>query len=317
MNTLLQRIPLLSVLFWGIATQAAQLPIILEAEDAKLFGELKVEQVSGFSGNKYVHDFHINSDSYYLYENIEVDQAGTYELKAFTTGTARPFYIKVNDYERIVLRTSDSPDWNAPPTSVSSAYIYLDAGTNVIKMGTEFENGPNIDKFEIHATSVKIEKPRKVTVAFPYDFTDEAEIMAEHSNATLAFLTDNNENTFYEVSGITETTITVDCKEDKVLTGMLLYAGRGVDVTKWKVEYSKDGQTWRQFRPASTRMIGMGDMALFTYNRVVTSSTYSARYYRLTATGTDNIRIAEWQLFGYAFDTAGKKPYFPADVTKG
>ena len=150
MNTLLQRIPLLSVLFWGIATQAAQLPIILEAEDAKLFGELKVEQVSGFSGNKYVHDFHINSDSYYLYENIEVDQAGTYELKAFTTGTARPFYIKVNDYERIVLRTSDSPDWNAPPTSVSSAYIYLDAGTNVIKMGTEFENGPNIDKFEIH-----------------------------------------------------------------------------------------------------------------------------------------------------------------------
>jgi hypothetical protein len=56
MNTLLQRIPLLSVLFWGIATQAAQLPIILEAEDAKLFGELKVEQVSGFSGNKYVHD---------------------------------------------------------------------------------------------------------------------------------------------------------------------------------------------------------------------------------------------------------------------
>ncbi len=317
MNTLLQRIPLLSVLFWGIATQAAQLPIILEAEDAKLFGELKVEQVSGFSGNKYVHDFHINSDSYYLYENIEVDQAGTYELKAFTTGTARPFYIKVNDYERIVLRTSDSPDWNAPPTSVSSAYIYLDAGTNVIKMGTEFENGPNIDKFEIHATSVKIEKPRKVTVAFPYDFTDEAEIMAEHSNATLAFLTDNNENTFYEVSGITETTITVDCKEDKVLTGMLLYAGRGVDVTKWKVEYSKDGQTWRQFRPASTRMIGMGDMALFTYNRVVTSSTYSARYYRLTATGTDNIRIAEWQLFGYAFDTAGKKPYFPADVTEG
>lgn len=45
-----------------------------------------------------------------------------------------------------------TPDWNAPPTSVSSAYIYLDAGTNVIKMGTEFENGPNIDKFEIHAT---------------------------------------------------------------------------------------------------------------------------------------------------------------------
>ena len=115
-------------------SQAAQLPIILEAENARLFGDLKVEGVSGFSGNKYVHDFHINSDSYFLYENVEVDQAGTYEFKVFSTGTARPFYIKVNDYNRIVLRTKDSPDWNAPPTAVASTYIYLDAGVNIIKI---------------------------------------------------------------------------------------------------------------------------------------------------------------------------------------
>jgi beta-glucosidase len=317
MNTLLRNFSFLLSLLCVSMSQAAQLPIILEAENARLFGDLKVEGVSGFSGNKYVHDFHINSDSYFLYENVEVDQAGTYEFKVFSTGTARPFYIKVNDYNRIVLRTKDSPDWNAPPTAVASTYIYLDAGVNTIKIGTEFENGPNVDKFEIHSTSDKIEKPDKVTVAFPYDFTDEAEITAEHTNKTLVYLTDNNENTFYEVTGVDKATVTVDCKEDKVLTGMLLYAGRGVDVTKWKVEYSKDGQTWREFRPSSTRMIGMGDIALFSYNRSVTSNTYSARYYRLTATGTNKIRIAEWQLFGYAFDTEGGKPYFPADVTEG
>ena len=316
MNTLLRNFSFLLSLLCVSMSQAAQLPIILEAENARLFGDLKVEGVSGFSGNKYAHDFHINSDSYFLYENVEVDKAGTYEFKVFSTGTARPLYIKVNDYERIVLRTKDSPDWNAPPTAVASTYIYLDAGVNVIKIGTEFENGPNVDKFEIHSTSNKIEKPRKVTVVFPYDFTDEAEITAEHTNQTLAYLTDNNESTFYEVTGVDKTTVTVDCKEDKVLTGMLLYAGKGVDVTKWKAEYSKDGQTWREFRPSSTRMIGMGDIALFSYNRAV-SSTYSARYYRLTATGTNKIRIAEWQLFGYAFDTKSGKPYFPADVTEG
>lgn len=318
MNTTLLRNLSFLLAFWGAASlQAAQLPIILEAENARLFGDLKVEEVSGFSGNKYVHDFHINSDSYYLYENVEVDKAGTYEFKVFSTGTARPFYIKVNDYERTVLRTTDSPDWNAPPTAVASTYIYLDAGVNILKIGTELENGPNIDKFEIHSTSHEIEKPATVTVAFPYDFTDEAEVKAEHPNETLAYLTDNNENTFYEVTGVDKTTVTIDCKEDKVLTGMLLYAGKGVDVSSWKMEYSKDGETWRQFKPSSTRMIGMGDMALFSYNRVVTSSTYSARYYRMTATGTDKIRIGEWQLFGYAFNTAENKPYFPADVTEG
>ncbi|WP_455584188.1 glycoside hydrolase family 3 C-terminal domain-containing protein [Bacteroides sp.] len=319
MNTILRKFILLWALFLGAITQlqAAQFPIVLEAENAKLFGELKVETVSGFSGNKYVHDFHINSDSYYLYENVEVDQAGTYEFKVFSTGTARPFYIKVNDYERTVLRTGDSPDWNAPPTTVASTYIYLDAGVNTIKMGTEFENGPNVDKFEIHRTSMKINQPEKVSVLFPYDFTDEAVITAEHTNETLPYLTDNNENTYYEVTGTEQTTITVDCQESKVLTGMLLYAGRGVDVTQWTVEYSKDGQRWTQLRPSSTRMIGMGDMALFSYDRVVTSSTYSARYYRLTATGTDRIRIAEWQLFGYAFNTATNRPLFPVDVTEG
>lgn len=190
MNTLLRNFSFLLSLLCVSRSQAAQLPIILEAENARLFGDLKVEGVSGFSGNKYVHDFHINSDSYFLYENVEVDQAGTYEFKVFSTGTARPFYIKVNDYNRIVLRTKDSPDWNAPPTAVASTYIYLDAGVNIIKIGTEFENGPNVDKFEIHSTSNKIEKPEKVTVAFPYDFTDEAEITAEHTNKTLVYLTD-------------------------------------------------------------------------------------------------------------------------------
>lgn len=317
MNTSLRNIFLLLAVCLASSMHAAQFPLTLEAENAKLFGDLKAGEATGFSGNKYVHGFHINSDSYYLYENVEVDRAGTYEFKVFSTGSARPFYVKANDYERTVLRTKDSPDWNAPPTAVASAYIYLDAGVNTIKMGTEFEDGPNIDKFEIHRTSVKIEEPRKVTVAFPYDFTDEAVVTSQHTNQTLPYLTDNNENTFYEATGTDQTDVVVDCKEEKVITSMLLYAGRGVDVTKWKIEYSKDGQTWNRLRATTTRMVGMGDIALFTYNRPTTGNTYSGRYYRLTATGTNTIRIAEWQLFGFAFNPDGNTAYFPADVTQG
>ena len=66
MNTLLRNFSFLLSLLCVSMSQAAQLPIILEAENARLFGDLKVEGVSGFSGNKYVHDFHINSDSYFL-----------------------------------------------------------------------------------------------------------------------------------------------------------------------------------------------------------------------------------------------------------
>ena len=296
---------------------AAQLPIVLEAENAKLFGDLKIGNVSGFSGGKYTHDFHVKADSYFLYENVEVAKAGTYEFRVYSTGTSRPFFIKVNQYERIMHWTKDSPDWNAPPTSVSSAYIYLDAGTNIIKIGSELEDGPNIDKFEIHTTSTIIGQPEKVRMALPYDFTDEAVIKAEYNNNTLPFLTDNDETTFYEVPGVTSATITIDCKEDKVVTAMLISGGRGIDASNWKVEYSSDGVNWKQLTAMSSKITGMGDLTLFSYDRNASNArNYAARYYRLTATGTKDVKISEWQLFGVPFlATNGKN--FPADITEG
>lgn len=314
---LLAKIAMVVVIFFNLSFSVrAQFPIVREAESARLFGDLKVLTASGFSGNKYVHEFLINTDSYYLYDNINVSQAGTYEFKVYSTGSSRPFTIKVNDYEPKIHWTKDSPEWNAPPTALSSTYIYLDAGVNILKIGSVFENGPNIDKFEIARTSVVIEQPGKEKTAFPADLTDDATITAEHENATLPLLTDNDENTYYEVAGVNSTTITVDCKEKKVVTAMLLSAGRGVDISDWVIEYSTDGSKWRTLTPASSKMVGMGDLTLFSYGRTTTNArSYAARYYRLTAKGTNNIRIAEWQIFGmpYLSDT---QP-FPADITTG
>lgn len=314
----MQRIKLLIIIFFlGITSLLkAQFPVVLEAEKAKLFGSLEILNHSGFSNEKYVANFIINSDSYLLFDNVNVSQAGTYELKAFTTGSKRPFTVKVNSYERSLHWTTDSPDWNAPPAAVTSALVYLDAGVNVIRIGAEIEHGPNIDKFEIHKTSASIEKPQKVNMAFSYDFTDEATITAEHANGTLAFLTDNDESTYYEVSGVNSTTITVDCKESKVITSMLLSAGRGVDVSGWKVEYSTNGSTWQQLTPASSQTVGMGDMTLFAYDITsLNAKNFAARYFRLTAKGSNKIRIAEWQLFGIPL--ASPLQPLPADITAG
>ncbi len=293
---------------------SAQLPVILEAESAKLFGDLKVSTVSGFSGNKYVNDFYIASDSYLLFEDIQVEEAGTYELRVYSTGSMRPFSVKVNNYQRTVHWTTDSPNWNTPPTSISSTFIYLDEGLNAIKIATEKENGPNLDKFEIHTTTSVIDQPETENSVFHYDFTDEAIITATHNNSTLPNLTDNNENTSYEVAGVTSTTITVDCKEDKVLTSMILASGSATDPRLWKVEYSTDNSTWKRLIPTSSSKIGMGDLTLLTYNRTPSNAaTFAARYYRLTATDGAGIKINEWQLFGFPFlSTNGVN--FPVDV---
>ncbi len=295
---------------------SAQFPIVLEAENARLFGDLKVASVAGFSGGKYVNSFHVSTDSYFLYDNVQVAQAGTYEFKAFTTGSARPFSVKVNNYEKTLLRTNDSPDWNNPPTSTISTYIYLDAGINVIKIASEKEDGPNIDKFEINRASTVIPQPAIVRSAFPYDFTDNAVITAEHPNPALSNLTDNNESTFYEVPGVKSTTITIDCKENKVVTSMLLSAGRDVSVTSWIVERSVDGINWNRQSYSSYKIVGMGDLTLFTYNRTTANAAnFAARYYRLTATADTDIKIAEWQLFGVPF--VNNTLNFPADITEG
>jgi beta-glucosidase len=296
-------------------TAFAQFPIILEAESAKLYGSLKASSTTGFSEDKYVNDFLISTDSYLLFENVQIDQAGTYELRVFSTGSSRPFSIKVNKYARTIHWTKDSPNWNSPPTTMSSTLIYLDKGLNTIKLASENENGPNLDKFEIHRTSTVISKPETVKSVFQYDFTDESVITAEHNNNSLENLTDNDEDTYYEVSGVTSTTITVDCKENKVLTSILLAAEKGVDPRLWKIEYSTDANTWKRLTYTSSKTIGMGDLTLLTYDRTsANAATFAARYYRLTATGTTDIKIYEWQLFGFPFlSTNGVN--FPIDIT--
>ena len=304
------------------AAAVSDFPIVLEAESAQLFGDLKVKpqgggSVSGLSGGRYIGDFQLAANSYLRFDEVEIPEEGTYELRIFSMGGNRPMSIKVNQYEKTIVRTLDSPSWDDAPAAMVSTLIYMDKGKNRITFGTVDDNGPNLDKFEIRRTSQTIPRPEIVKLSFLSDFTDNAELIAQHDNETLSALTDNDEFTIYKVPGVNQTQITVVCEYPILLTGYLLSAGieSSENVRQWALEWSEDNIRWRPVIPTkSTDLFGA---YLFEINRsLVTASNLCAKYYRLTAKGTTDVEIAEWQLFGvpYLDNTDGKN--FPIDITE-
>lgn len=298
-------------------------PILLEAESARLYGDLKVKPTDGsnkegISGGKYIGDFHLSANSYLQFLDVEIPEEGTYELKVFSMGSGRALAIKVNQYEKTVLTTGQSPNWDDAPTAMVSTLIYMDKGKNKITLSTHNDNGPNLDKLEIHQTEQSIPKPNVEKLSFISDHTDEAQISAQHPNETLSALTDNNEYTIYRAEGITSTQITVTCKHPILMTGYLLSAGISSqeDCTQWILEYSKDGNSWTVVTPnKSTDLSGAW---LFEVNRNYNDAPqYNAQYYRLTAKGNKDIEIAEWQLFGVPYLENPEDKTFPEDITEG
>jgi len=305
------------------SVMVSEFPIVLEAENAQLFGDLKVKplgggSISGLSGGKYIGDFHLSANSYLRFNEVEIPEEGTYELKIFSMGGNRPMSIKVNQYEKTVVRTSDSPNWDNAPAAVFSTLIYMDKGKNRITFGTADDNGPNLDKFEIHKTSQTITKPKIIKLSYLSDFTDNAVLIAQHDNETLSALTDNDEFTIYKAKGVNQTQITVVCEYPIFLTGYLLSAGieSPENVRQWVLEWSKDNEQWRRITPSkSTDLFGA---YLFEINRnAATAPSVCAKYYRLTAKGETDVDVAEWQLFGvpYLDNVDGKN--FPEDITAG
>lgn len=305
------------------AAQPGEFPILLEAENARLFGSLKVKPldgstISGLSGGKYIGDFNQSAKSHLQFVDVEIPETGTYQLKVFSMGSSRNLSIKVNQYKKSIIRTKDSQNWNDAPPAEVSTLIYLDKGKNKLTFGTYNDDGPNLDKFEIHQTNESIPQPEVENLSFISDFTDEAEITAQYNNETLSYVTDNSEFTIYNVPGVTSTQITAKCKYPILLTGYLLSSGTDEieDVTKWTLESSTNGTTWKTV--TSNSSTDLSGAYLFTINRSYgDGATQSAQYYRLTAKGSTDINVAEWQLFGvpYLTNTDGKS--FPQDITEG
>lgn len=300
-----------------------EFPKVYEAEDAQLYGDLKVKptdgsKVAGLSGGQYIGDFNQRSNSYLVLPNVEVPESDTYRLEVHSMGSSRALSIKVNQYQPTLIRTIDSPDWNNAPASVVSVLIWLDKGSNRIVFNSHNDDGPNIDCFKIYESDEKIDRPEVKLMSYESDYTDVAAISAQYDNETLAYATDNDEYTIYKAPGVSSTTVTAQCEYPVLVTGYLLSAGVNstADVTKWTVESSADGTEWTRLNPSKTTDLS-GAYIFEVKRESANAANDRARYYRLTATGETDVEVAEWQLFGSPWLDNEDGRNFPADITEG
>ena len=294
------------LLFLSIQLSAQNFPIVLEAENAKIIGSGAFVNTNNNwpAGEKFVENFMRGTSL--EYENIQIDKAGVYKFDVvyLTADTDRPLAVTVNNYDPvIVLFKETTQEWYKPPTKTVAVYLHLDQGMNKLKITPVKDYGPNLDKFILNLSDKVIENN-----SYPYDITDDSDIIADDPNASLPYLTDNNHNTSYIVNGKTSTKITIDCKLPVRLSGYLLAAGKNNthDVTTWIVESSTDNNIWERITPSSVQT--NEHSSLFHIN----TNPPLARYYRLSATGQQNTEIGEFQLFGIPYDKSNRP--FMADM---
>jgi hypothetical protein len=285
--------------------RAQQFPLVLEAEAAALIGSGPVISTNNDwpSGDKFVENFRFGS--ILEYSNIYIEKGGVYkfDIHYLTGDTNRPLSITINSYDAVLTTfTQTTNHWASPPTKTASVYLHFDKGMNSIKITPLKDYGPNIDKFVINVTDKPVENN-----VYSYDLTDDADIIAADVNSTFHNLTDNSYQTTYTVTGKTLTKIVVDCKRPVLLTGYLISAGVGStqDVTGWKLEASADNVQWQDVTPSSSDKTDFSTM--FHVSRDVNNVLGKLmRYYRLTAKGTTDVKVAELQLFGIPYSADGK-----------
>lgn len=286
----------------------------LEAESGELTLPAKKKQVNGYSGGAYVGDN--DAGSAIVFRDVNVGEEGTYEFRTYYTSMhIRAIAIKSGNYPKVISTCPETtPDWNAPPVAVMVTYVYLNKGNNTLTITPVGEGAPNMDKFEIWATTVSMPKPDPVRSAFSYDLTDDAVITSTGVADNLALLNDNDETTAYSTSH-SPVEIKIECDQPYLLTGYFLSAGpeSSQNVKNWKMEYSIDGRTYSNLSPTQTDATDNG--AFFYVSRTPHADrNKAARYYKLTAQGG---QIGEVQLFGIPYIANSDNKNFPADVTQG
>ena len=123
-----------------------------------------------------------------------------------------------------------------------------------------------------------------------WDYTDEATISSTITNLTA--LTDNDENSVFEINPQGAATVEFDFPYKMYLDGCLFYsANNELTASDWEIQYSNDKASWT----TSTATEGNPNNNGKVYNL----TTSSARYFRLLLKGNQNLKINEFQLFGY------------------
>lgn len=147
-----------------------------------------------------------------------------------------------------------------------------------------------------------------VPSVWKWDYTDEAIITTTQAYVNLSALTDNNENTTFEINPQGTTEILFDFPQKMNLNGCLFNVGDSIfNTANWEIQYSTDKVTWTT--SAMTEVYPMNQGKVFSL------ATAPSRYFKLIIHGDRTIRIKEFQLFG--FPRIAEKPslQYPDDLT--
>lgn len=293
--------------------------IVLEAETANVLNNAvsyNGSDWSRFSGGAGVKDMSSDNNSYAQFNTLPVTTSGTYDISIFyTSGENRSLYIKAGNKIRTIVTTNKNTDtWEGnnqsdidagkkPGTNKITTAVYLEAGDN-LKIGAYNGWGPNLDKIEILKSAETLTNPGTETtkLASVFDYTDLATLTG---TGDLSALNDNDELTVYTVAGQTTTQIKAELPYPIILTGYAIASTNQPVMDNWVVEYSSDGITWNSLgtldKTTQTDNFRMCQTSILFAN-----TEKAAKYYRLTATGTTNVEIAEWQLFGSPYISSEK-----------
>lgn len=307
--------------------QNAPSPLKLEAENADVIYNGTTENVDCYSGGKGVTNLSESKGSKIIFNKIDVDETGTYDLTVhYTSATSRELYAKVNGrakteinclYSTSAWLCPETPSETQPAIYKKTVQIYLESGIhNSLVIGAFNGWGPNVDYIEISKSTLTVEPGEYEPDAWSFDYTDIAESVSEDhvtSKNNLEALLDNNEYTDYVVPNATSAKVVVKLPYPIIPTGYAIACSANDDpeiLDQWQLEYSTDSVNWYSVESSliSTTLNYRKVRTMYTPNDQI---ILSAKYFRLTATGEESVKISELQLFGLPYVSAEQN--FPND----
>lgn len=126
-----------------------------EAEDATLGEGTTVQETDYVSGKKFVGNVGGKESQTVTFENVNVKEAGTHELKVFIiSSNKRDLYVKVNDGEPIEMSDLVGVAGDGNAVASKSIMVELEAGNNTICLYNDKKNAPGIDRIAVSKSDI-------------------------------------------------------------------------------------------------------------------------------------------------------------------
>jgi len=310
-----------------------QLGVVADAPDQQYIemedydgttGDAFVKDMGAFSGGKGVNLNKANGSFTY---NVNVPTAGVYKLDiSYAYLFERWLSVKVGDTQRINVQFNIGTDtWEGTGTNdpedhpafyMRSVLVWLEAGDNRITFssfttpGSSNTDSPSLDYFTLDLIEcAEFVKPELEITVNPYSLIDIAKLTASE-DIDVKKLADHNEYSGVTLEGKQSLTVTAELPYPFLITGYSYATKNNND--EWTVEASEDGTEWTALSPNGNSKEGI--VYTYTMPKPYTENPQAVKYVRIVASGTEDVNLTEFLLFGNPYLSADQQ--FPEGIFK-